>query len=121
MLTLIKPVVLSLGALFTANELELEPMLDGMRDLISSKKANVHKLIDDDDSTPTPQKIIGLTDEEEAERVANMKASEPGDPWAEPPKTKEEAEKRARLNAFYDNLIVEDEKWLAKQDELWKT
>ena len=51
-----------------------------------------------------------------------MKASEPGDPWADdPPKTKEEADRRARLNAFYENLEKEDEKWLAKQDELWKT
>ena len=34
----LQPVVLSLGAAFTALDLDLDPILDGMRDLITFKK-----------------------------------------------------------------------------------
>ena len=46
--SLLQPVMFTLGALFTANDLDIDPIFDGMRDLLASKKQNVNKFTNDD-------------------------------------------------------------------------
>ena len=62
---LITPVMFTLGALFTANEIDVDPLLDGMRDLLSLNKSNVNKMSEEKEEEESVEDMLGSVSNED--------------------------------------------------------
>ena len=62
---LITPVMFTLGALFTANEIDVDPLLDGMRDLLSLKNSNVNKMSEEKEEEESVEDMLGSVSNED--------------------------------------------------------
>ena len=115
----VRPFILSLGAAFTALDLDVVPIADGWKDWISPKKQNVNEFISGEDFRKK------MAEEEEKLIEKRKKVQENAVPKdADKIKdydTPEGRKKQKELDDFYDKLIEEDNKVMAEKDAEWNS
>ena len=115
----VRPFILSLGAAFTALDLDIVPTVDGWKDWISPKKQNVNEFVSGEDfrkkMAEEEEKLI-----EKRKKVLENAVPKDADKIKDYD-TPEGRKKQKELDDFYDKLIEEDNKVMAEKDAEWNS